>query len=853
MGSTEHWQHIETILDAVLDADPGKREAVLQAACGEDTGLRKEVEKLLAACEASADFLEQPAHLEAATLIDAVEASDAAVNHLEAGHRIGAYRILDTIGQGGMGVVYLAERADGTYEQAVALKVVKRGMDTDEVVQRFRHERQILARLEHPHIARLMDGGVTEGDATSSGGLPYFVMEYVEGEPIDTYCAERQCSIRERLTLFVTVCEAVQFAHRNLVVHRDLKPSNILVRPPASVKEPVGEVKLLDFGIAKVLDADDHEVPYTRTQTRRLTPEYAAPEQVMGYLTTPATDVYALGVILYELLTGQRPYVFKSRRMADLEAAICDTVPARPSTAVLRPVPSDATAVPVQQLRRQLSGDLDAIILKALKKEPELRYASAGELLRDVRRYLDGRPVLAQDDTFRYRAGKFIRRNKIGVGAGTLAVLALVIGLVAALWQADRANQEAERARRSFEFLVSTFLNVSPEETQSGTKIDVRAIIDAGEAELATLEGQPLDQAALLDVMGEVAIALNVFDDAIRFYNQSLTLKRTQYGAAHPALVESLHGLAQAVLNETSNYAEAEAYIRQALALVAATREDNRLEERDLYNTLGYVLTVQGQHNDAAQAYRRALQLSNMLLTTEGATLDVQQGWVEGLEGVATAICNHPDSTDQAIGYFQQVIEEKKQVYSATHSEMAKAFSYLAGCLEKKGDEQRAESYHLRALEINKKVYGPTAVPVANGMLTLASLYTRHLNDLPQAEYHYRGAVRIYAEKVDTVHAWRGAALRGLGQLLVDTGRPGEGVPLLRESLDVFEQLGWSPETEFIVKTQYNLGQGYAALGQYDAATPAFETILKLENNARWTVNWKEKAAAGLESLPKGN
>jgi non-specific serine/threonine protein kinase/serine/threonine-protein kinase len=374
------------------------------------------------------------------------------------GVRIGPYRLVRELGRGGMGTVYLAVRSDDAFQQRVALKVLKRGMDTDAIVRRFRTERQILASLDHPLISRLLDGGATPE------GLPYFTMEFVEGQPIDEYCDSQRLGTDARLVMFRKICSAVQYAHQNLVIHRDIKPANVLVTAD-------GTPKLLDFGIAKLVDPDfaGETLAATAAGSPLMTPEYASPEQVRGETVTTATDVYSLGVLLYELLTGRRPYDLTSRTVADIARVICDSVPERPSTAVTRaasdpghageavtgadgPQPrAHRRSVDPQRLRRRLAGDLDNIVLKALSKEPGRRYASVDQFSEDVRRHLAGLPVMARKDTLGYRTGKFVRRNRTGVAAAALVIAALVAGIVGTTWQARAARRERARAEQRFE------------------------------------------------------------------------------------------------------------------------------------------------------------------------------------------------------------------------------------------------------------------------------------------------------------------------------------------------------------------------------------------------------------------
>ncbi|NOT62496.1 MAG: serine/threonine protein kinase [Acidobacteria bacterium] len=427
----ERWQRIDELFRTVADRPPAEREAYLALVCGDDAALRREVMELLAH-ETGDAFFEAPIKRVAQSV--AGEPAHEPVDEL-IGQRIGPYRLTRLIGRGGMGAVYEAVRDDAQFEQRVAVKLIRRGMDSEFVRTRFLRERQILAGLDHPHIARLFDGGTTKE------GLPYFVMEFVAGDPLTTYCREHAVSLDDKLRLFRDVCAAVQHAHQNLVVHRDLKPSNILVTEE-------GTPKLLDFGIAKLLTPDIGDA-LTRTETsiRLMTPDYASPEQVRGEMITTATDVYALGLVLYELLTGRRPYRFETYSPREIERAICESETTRPSQVV----------DPSLKLRRQLAGDLDNIVMMALRKEPARRYSSVEQLSEDIRRHLAGLPVAARKDTLRYRTVKFARRHK--------AVVALIVLLaffsVAMTWQAVRVTRERDRANRrntQVRTLANTFL-----------------------------------------------------------------------------------------------------------------------------------------------------------------------------------------------------------------------------------------------------------------------------------------------------------------------------------------------------------------------------------------------------------
>src|SRR6266851_1760571 len=447
--NAETWQQLKTCFHSALELSPEERTAFLIQACDGDDELRDRVERLLASHEDAGSFLASPAIIDAG-VISAVDETEGGGHNDRIGQRIGPYEILREIGHGGMGTVFLAVRADDQYRKEVAVKIVNKGMDTDTILRRFVMERQILANLEHPNIARLLDGG------TTLDGLPYFVMEHVEGETIIHYCDQHRLHTLERLQLFRQVCSAVQFAHQNLTVHRDLKPSNIIVTAD-------GTPKLLDFGIAKLLGSDLPEA--TATVSRWLTPEYASPEQLRGLPMTTTSDVYSLGVVLYELLTGHRPFNFESRSPEEVARLITAGEPIKPSVIINRTnntrLTDDAAHRPltpeaishtrdgnVDKLRRRLAGDLDNILLKALRKEPERRYASVQEFSEDLRRHLEGLPVLARPDTLSYRTCKFITRHKAGVAAAAMVLLTLMSATIITSWQARVARQERAKAER---------------------------------------------------------------------------------------------------------------------------------------------------------------------------------------------------------------------------------------------------------------------------------------------------------------------------------------------------------------------------------------------------------------------
>ena len=447
--TAEQWQKVKELFQSALDRPPEEREAFLVEVCKGDDRLLREVSSLLRFDARADGFIEAPA---TAVLPEFFTPEPSRF----VGRRIGPYRILKEIGQGGMGAVCLAERADQQYEQRVAVKFVRPGLDNAFITNRFLSERQILANLDHPNIANLLDGGTTED------GLPYLVMEFIDGLPIDRYCDAHRLPIKDRLRLFTTICAAVAHAHRNLTIHRDLKPSNVLVTDQ-------GIPKLLDFGIAKILSPDPATAPpdLTAANVRLMTPDYASPEQVRGDNITTSSDIYSLGVLLYQLLTGHHPYRVKKHLAQEIERVVCEQDPERPSTAVSRtsngPSTNGASRVTVTpasvskhrdtepgKLRRLLGGDLDNIVLMAMRKEPERRYLSVEQFSEDIRRHLEGLPVVARKDSVVYRTEKFVKRHKVGVAAAALVILTLIAGIVGTAWQARVARSERARAEHRF-------------------------------------------------------------------------------------------------------------------------------------------------------------------------------------------------------------------------------------------------------------------------------------------------------------------------------------------------------------------------------------------------------------------
>lgn len=604
----ERWSRVGALFHGALERPPAARASFLEEACRGDDALRAQVERLLAA--------DRGAH----PLVDAFE-SGALQPAQESliGREIGVFRLEERVAVGGMGVVYRATRQDGLFEQEVAVKLVRAELASETLIRRFELERRTLAALHHPNIAQLVDGGAT------ADGRPYLVMEFVRGTPIDQYCDARRSTIEERLRLFVTVCRAVHFAHQNLVVHRDLKPSNILV-------DENGAPKLLDFGIARLLDAEDeeHAPGLTRTGGLILTPEYASPEQLTGGAVTTAIDVYSLGIVLYELLTGHKPYRSDSRSPLEWQRAVLERLPTRPSSLVAslesllasegRPATPAAELAARRGLeprgwKRRLRGDLDRIVLMALRKEPLRRYASVRDMADDIERHFSAHPVLARADSWSYRARKFVQRNRLAVASALAVLAALVFGIFAARRGELAAEAQAEHARieaESFESIASFLMNtilVSAEGADAGDlAAQRRRILLHAEQVRRMHAGADHLRANLLDSLGRVAQRLGLGSEAEGLIREALDIRTQTFGTDSLEYALSLRslGLVHHARGELSAAAE---LFEKALLLHRTHPTETHTDVAALANDLAACRRGLGRWNDAETLHREALEL----------------------------------------------------------------------------------------------------------------------------------------------------------------------------------------------------------------------------------------------------
>jgi serine/threonine-protein kinase len=778
----EQWRRIEELFRAVADRPAAEREDYLTRVCGGDAELRREVLELVAHDTADS-FLNN-------TIKKAAHAVTAAPPDELTSQRIGPYRLTRLIGRGGMGAVYEAVRDDDEFRKRVAIKLIKSGMESDFVRERFLRERQILASLDHPHIARLLDGG------TTMEGQPYFVMEFVAGETITAYCDRRQLSLDEKLKLFRDVCSAVQHAHCKLVIHRDLKPGNILVTED-------GAPKLLDFGIAKLLATDPGEAVITAEATARLmTPDYASPEQLRGGAITTATDVYSLGVVLYELLTARRPCQFETSAPLEIGRTICDTETPRPSEAARK-----HTAAPAK-LARRLVGDLDNIVLMALRKEPERRYQSVEQFSEDIRRHLAGLPVMAREDTFSYRAAKFVGRHKAGVVALVLlAALAVALAMSAAriVCERDRANQAAATAEAVTQSLVSVFEFADPGRSR-GNAITAQELLDQGTAKVVReLKDQPLVQAKLMDTIGGLYLAIGAYDRAQPLLADALELRRQTVGAEPLDVAESLHHLA-ALAYQKGDHAGSETMYREALQLRRSLLGPKSLKAADSMAELGRVLVARGKFAEAEPLVRDALALRRSQLEPEHK--DIADSLLHGLG----RLLGQQGKFAEAADVYRQALAIYRKLYGGENPFVAASLNNLAVMLKELGDYSGAEALFRESLAMRRKLLGAEHPDVAASLANLASLL-QDKREYPEAERCYRLALLLRRKLFGENHVRLAATMNNLGTLLAARGDYAGSEALHRQALAICRK-EWGEDHAEVGASLYNLANVFYLKGQ---------------------------------------
>jgi non-specific serine/threonine protein kinase/serine/threonine-protein kinase len=775
--------------------------------------------------------------------------------------RLGNYEIIRELGRGGMGTVYLARRADAQYEKQVAIKLIKRGMDTDAVLRHFRDERQILAGFDHPGVARLFDAG------TSDDGLPYFVMEYVEGLPINEYCLAHRLSINDRLKLFRNVCSAVSYAHRHLVIHRDLKPSNIVVTTD-------GVPKLLDFGIAKVLQhGTDDQPSITSTGTRLMTPEYASPEQVRGQPVTTASDVYSLGVVVYELLTGISPYRFTSRSPTEIERAITEQSPQRPSTAVAR---SDGNSKFEIRNSKLLRGDLDNIVLMALRKEPERRYQSAEQFSEDIRRHLEALPVLARKDTVGYRTEKFVRRNRAATAAAALVVVSLLGGIVATTWEAHRARvQEAVAERRfndvrqlahSLLFDYHDAIKDLPGATRVREKLvkDALLYLDSLAAEASGDLALQRELAAAYDRIGDVrgqAYSASLGDraGAMESYLKALRIREALV-TANPQDIQSRRELADSnrkigwQLLDTADASRGVKHLRKAVALYLALTADqpDNAELREAlaiaYDRLGLGLEDRGDLSDALDQHRRALALREKLLADDPGNQIYRRELSITDEDMGRALFLSGDTpgaikiNDKALTLRHDLVTNDPTNANHRHI-LSISYQNDGDYRDQLGDKHGALESFQKNIAINDELLAADpANAAARGNLAYAFQRTGDLlaalENNSQALSNFRKSLQMYEKLAADAPEDLTARLRlaisgaGVGKMYARLGERTLALEECRKAIALLKETTEEPTNAAHRSTK---AQAYQYLGEAHAALARSKEIPQAETTQHWT------------------
>lgn len=773
--TSDRWRQVNELFHAALAVDPEKRQSYVAEVCQGDTDLKQEVENLIAGHESA------EASMQTASIRESVHQGLQDDDTLPVEQDFGPYRVVREIARGGMGRVFLAERVDAEFHQRVAIKLIKRGMDTDSVIRHFRNEREILASLDHPNIARLFDGG------TSRNGLPYFVMEYIEGQPIDSFCEERNYSIAERLQLFRQVCDAVAYAHQRLVIHRDIKPSNILVTAE-------GYPKLLDFGIARLLRATPDANPATMTGFRLMTPEYASPEQVLGKSASTLTDVYSLGVVLYRLLTRKSPYELRDRAPQQIADAICRLEPKKPSTAAVESISADDSngkpraAMPdgsKERIKKRLRGDIDNIVLMAMRKEPHRRYQSVEQFSEDIRRHLESLPVQARDDSIWYRAAKFTHRHRTGVAAGALAVAMMLAGIITTSFEAHRARIQEQLAKEAQAKAERRFNEVR--------KLAHTVLFDYHDA-IKNLPGAtPVRERLVRD-------SLQYLDSLAGEAKGDVSLSR-ELANAYERVADVQGGTLEANLGNTGGAIESSKKALNIRASLLAGDPNNAGLQRELSSScfkLGELLWETGAMTEAADYLRQALRLRETLAKAGPTDVGRQYEYSAAYDRLGMLMLDQGDASGALSNYRRSLdvldsIPKAEQGRENTRRSMSVEYEHIGSALLELADLPGALENNSRALAIRAALSGDFPVNADYKRTLLVSYYNQ--GEILAKMERTRAALASYREEValgekllqadPSNEEYRGDLAYGLirvGDMLFKLGRYSEALVRYRRS-----------------------------------------------------------------------
>lgn len=839
----ENYSQVNEILRRILDTEPSRRKEILD---NSDVSMevRAEVESLLALEDKVGDFLS----LSVTDFSkDFVEISQENPGFL-AGSKIGNYEIIAEIGQGGMGAVYLAQRADGKFEQRVALKLLKRELNTSALRRRFQQEREILAALENPFIARLLDAGTTDEQ------IPFLAMEYVEGLPINQYCNKNNLGLDERLDLFRKVCGAVTFAHRNLIVHRDLKPSNILV-------DADGNPKLLDFGISKILSNDtEKSESLTVTNTGAMTFGYASPEQLRQKSVTTATDIYSLGIILYELLSGHRPFENKENDLQEIYKAVLETETPPPSETLrlnfrhtdhrsfekseTRQLSDETKSnFPLSTLPREtnldsqkLRGDLDNIVLKSLRKEPERRYSSVEAFAEDIHRYLRGLPVSARPNTFFYRTGKFFRRNRISATIACFLIMAIAAGIAATIWQSkvaaaerDRARLEAEKVKKINAYTTNILNFSNPHWLSSNPKRNREATVAQALDEALKnidrdLANEPEIQAEILQTIGQTYIGQGQYEKSEKILRQSIEKFDEVFGVDNLRSMQTSIILGDAVYLQ-GNFGEAEELYSQAIEYFRFVAAEDKSQERWLaiaLNDLGNINLAGSEDEKTEKLYREAVELSKDFTGRDAFVYPIALGNLGLLH-------NSRGFPAEALQLYDQAGERIISINGDHSMEYGNLLSKIATAYNEIGNYDQAESYFRRSYDILLNSLGEENNYSISVMNRLSYNYYKQ-EKFEEAEKMIAKSLEIQRKIYPKGHLLTANAERILGGIYTKTARSEKGESLLKKSLEFYSQRSKKP-TRDIALTKMALGANLIAQKRFDEAVENLNSALEISLN----------------------
>lgn len=806
------WELIKSVVDQALILQGREKDTYIEEVKRKYHTISTEVIEILQNIEESErdHFLEEVWSDQKNMLLDIsgklseVEIDDTLINK-----EIGAYRLTKVIGRGGMGTVFKASRADGEFHKEVAIKIIKNGLGTGNTILRFKVEREILAGLHHPNIAHLLDGGVTEE------GVPYLIMEYVDGTPIDEYCDDNKLNLSERLDLFKDVCATVQHAHGNLIVHRDLKPQNIYVTQE-------GIVKILDFGIAKLLNPRHQQISSVETipGQKIWTPQYAAPEQVRDESITVATDIYALGALLHHLLTGSHPYDLEGKTLSEMEETIKNATPLTPSRSLeTLEVPKKCAAfrkTTLDALHRKLQGDLDALVSKAIRKEPEYRYQSAAQLSEDIDRYKSGLPLIAREGTFRYRIGKFIRRNKARLSAAAALFILLLLFGGFYTWriteERDIAQLERDKLEQVVEFMTGLFEASDPVESQ-GEQFTALDLLEQGVEQVSELNDQPVLQAELLSVIGSTFRGMNRPEKAQPLLEQALQIQRDYWRKDHPDIANTLNSLGSVHWSD-GQVKQADRYLSEALEMRRRLYGNIHPDVFTSMNNYALVLLDKNELDEAEKLYLETLEARKEYYGEEHAKVGVS------LNNLAFFL-QRRGKYEEAEKYFRETLALWRKLQGDEHSDVGIILNNLGHLLRLMGKYNEAEQMLRQSIKIRKKVYGPDHLKVGFALNNLAMvLHEKQAYD--EAMKYALQSLELSRNYHKSDHNNIAVALTIVGMISGKNGRFEDAENYLLESLNMRKRLYPDDHIEVAITRGY-LGKLYVDYENHDQA----EAILR--------------------------